>query len=373
MPAPPPVVGGTCAARVLAARRPSSGGRSGRHRAVGVRSIPDDRGPRTCTATRSASARISSRSSEMSRIAAPAVTPLEEQPVGQPRPRRRPGRGWAGRRSSGAARTRSRARGSGAGCCRRRAGAPAVSIDGADDVVVGPSAGSRRPRAAPMSIDPAVTDGRRAVALHDQVVDQREVRRGTDAGPVLGHVRHAAPGSPRGPAGWRRPRRRPGRWPRHGRRPLMTSASSLWPLPATAAMPTISPARTSSETPRSAGTPLSPSRLDLLEREHGFAGSASASRSRLSRTSRPTISVASWAFVAPAAGQRRRRDLPPAHDGDPVGDREDLAQLVADEHDDCARRGHRRAASGQVVDLLGRQDGRRLVHDQDPWRRDTAP
>ena len=38
---------------------------------------------------------------------------------------------------------------------------------------------------------PAAADRLRPVALHDQVVDQREVGRGPDAGPVLGHVGHA--------------------------------------------------------------------------------------------------------------------------------------------------------------------------------------
>jgi hypothetical protein len=45
----------------------------------------------------------------------------------------------------------------------------------------------------------------------------------------------------------------------------MTSASSDWPLPATAAMPTISPARTSSDAPRSAATPRSLSARDVLD------------------------------------------------------------------------------------------------------------
>ena len=169
------------------------------------------------------------------------------------------------------------------------------------------------------------------IALHHEVVRERQVRRAADA--VCGPQARV---------------RRPRRWPRgrtvgqsstshdghcrvQGRSPVMTSASSLWPLPATPAMPTISPARTSSETSRSAGEtaslrpltsasgedhgPGSPACVDGLEHvaaDHEAArGSASSRRRPGCRGGHPS----------------------PAHDGDPVRDRQDLVQLVADEHD----------------------------------------
>src|SRR3954464_10585276 len=46
--------------------------------------------------------------------------------------------------------------------------------------------------------------------------------------------------------------------PLQARSPVTTSASSLWPLPATAAIPTILPHRTPSGTSRTAGNPASP-------------------------------------------------------------------------------------------------------------------
>ena len=53
-------------------------------------------------------------------------------------------------------------------------------------------------------------------------------------------------------------RRRRGRGPPVGtRRPVIASTSSDWPLPSTPAMPTISPARTCRDRPRSAGSPRS--------------------------------------------------------------------------------------------------------------------
>jgi hypothetical protein len=43
------------------------------------------------------------------------------------------------------------------------------------------------------------------------------------------------------------------------RRPVIASMSSDWPLPSTPAIPTISPARTSNEMPRTASSPRSSS------------------------------------------------------------------------------------------------------------------
>ena len=60
-----------------------------------------------------------------------------------------------------------------------------------------------------------------------------------------------------------------------------------------------------------------------------------------------------------------RDDLPLAHHGDDVGDLADLAQLVGDEDDGLALAAQRSQDAEEVVDLLRRQDGRRLVEDQD--------
>ena len=60
------------------------------------------------------------------------------------------------------------------------------------------------------------------------------------------------------------------------------------------------------------------------------------------------------------------RDLAPAHDRDPVGDREHLAELVADEHDAPSAGGHRSERPEQLVDLLRGEYGRRFVHDENP-------
>ena len=63
----------------------------------------------------------------------------------------------------------------------------------------------------------------------------------------------------------------------------------------------------------------------------------------------------------------RLADHPSApDDGDPVGDREDLVELVADE-DDARPLGREAAQDGEDLDrLLGGKDRRRLVEDQDP-------
>ena len=61
-----------------------------------------------------------------------------------------------------------------------------------------------------------------------------------------------------------------------------------------------------------------------------------------------------------------RADDPAAPDDrNPVGDLEDLVQLVADEHDAVALGGKPSEDREDLLGLLRRQDGRRLVEDQD--------
>ncbi len=82
----------------------------------------------------------------------------------------------------------------------------------------------------------------------------------------------------------------------HLRRPVMTSASSGWPLPATPARPKISPARTWRETSRSAGSPLS-LWADTLLTDRTTSPASWSSFSTRNSTLRPTMSRAKSAGV----------------------------------------------------------------------------
>ena len=84
-------------------------------------------------------------------------------------------------------------------------------------------------------------------------------------------------------------------------RPVIASISSVCPLPSTPAMPTISPARTWSETPRTFSRPRSSSTCTSSSSSTtsvGLAGGLSTRRS----TSRPTIMRARLSSVAPSPG-----------------------------------------------------------------------
>ncbi len=54
--------------------------------------------------------------------------------------------------------------------------------------------------------------------------------------------------------------------------PESTSTSSVWPLPETPATPTISPARTSSDTSETAGSPVRSGSVQAADTEHRLAG-----------------------------------------------------------------------------------------------------
>ena len=75
------------------------------------------------------------------------------------------------------------------------------------------------------------------------------------------------------------------------RSPVSTSTSSACPLPSTPATPRISPSRTSKETPRSTGTPLSLAARRSLTASTTGPGSAGPRWTR-SNTFRPTMRVA---------------------------------------------------------------------------------
>ena len=151
--------------------------------------------------------------------------------------------------------------------------------------------------------------------------------------------------------------------PRQGARmPASASSSSDWPLPATPAMPTISPARTSKLMPFTRGTPWSPMTSRSRTSSTGSRGRAGPFSTR-SSTLRPTISSASSSSKVSAV--RGARPCARAHDADLVGHRHDLAQLVGDQDDGAPLRLEVAQDAEQMVGLLRRQHAGGLVQDQD--------
>ncbi len=147
------------------------------------------------------------------------------------------------------------------------------------------------------------------------------------------------------------------------RMPEIASSSSDWPLPATPAMPTISPPRTSKETSLTMVTPRESSTVRLLDRQLHRAGIGLA-----------LLDAQEHAAADHQLGQLLDRGLRRlagrhhgalAHDRDGVGDRHDLAQLVRDEHDRLALVLQLLEDAEEVVGLRGRQHAGRLVEDQD--------
>ena len=137
----------------------------------------------------------------------------------------------------------------------------------------------------------------------------------------------------------------------------MSSASSVWPLPGDP--------RDAHDLARVDGQVDAPDAraaeaLDLdrpgprLDRGPGGLGGRS----------RPTISRASSAASVSAAAQVARHEAV-AQDRDAVRDGQHLVQLVADEDRRPARGAQLADDPEQPSGLLGRQDGGRLVEDQD--------
>ena len=114
-------------------------------------------------------------------------------------------------------------------------------------------------------------------------------------------------------------------------------ASSLWPLPATPAMPTISPARTVKETLATRSTPRSSMTDRLSTSSSGAPGSrVPTSRRAAARAGRPSarpVPAARCAAVSRVATISPRRMTETRS-----VDRHDLAQLVGDEDDGLALR-----------------------------------
>ena len=145
--------------------------------------------------------------------------------------------------------------------------------------------------------------------------------------------------------------------------PASTSRSSDWPLPATPAMPRISPARTSKLTDFSRATPLS----SVSERFStssttgpGFAGALLHPQQHP-----PPDHQLGQLGRAGLGGGERLHHLAAAHDADLVGHRHDLAQLVGDEDDRLPLRLQVLEDAEEVVGLGRGQHAGRLVEDQD--------
>ena len=148
------------------------------------------------------------------------------------------------------------------------------------------------------------------------------------------------------------------------RRPVTASTSSLCPLPSMPARATISPARTCSVTPSTAGRSRSSStcrsetssatspglRLLLLDAQDDVAPDHHAREHRL----------------VGAGGVDRPDALAAAQHRDAVGDLQHLGQLVGDEDDGRAARLQLREDAHELARLLRGQHRRRLVEHEHP-------
>ena len=149
-----------------------------------------------------------------------------------------------------------------------------------------------------------------------------------------------------------------------GRWPASASTSSLWPLPETPAMPTISPAWTLRSTPLTASRPSSFSaKRPATSSATPFLGAAARARGR------PDDGVADHHRRHLAGGDGP--DLAAADAGaapqhrEIVAEGHDLAELVADhQHGDVAALGHLAQQAEHLVGLAGRQHRGRLVEDE---------
>ena len=147
------------------------------------------------------------------------------------------------------------------------------------------------------------------------------------------------------------------------RMPASAWISSLCPLPSTPAMPTISPARTSIESPRTASSPRS-SRTHRSRTESTVSPGCAAPRSTSSSTSRPTISSARLRSLAPSRSivatflPRRSTEMRSATSST-------SCSLCVIRMIDVPPRDERAQHGEQLVDLLRGQHRGRLVEDQD--------
>ena len=155
-----------------------------------------------------------------------------------------------------------------------------------------------------------------------------------------------------------RPRRTSAR-----RMPEIASISSDWPLPATPAMPTISPARTSKETSSTMVTPRESLTVRFLTDSLTAPGFGLALFDAQQHAAADHQLGQFLDGGLPGLARRHHRALP--HHRDVVGDRHDLAQLVGDQHDGLALLLELLEDAEQMVGLGRRQHAGRLVEDQD--------
>ena len=161
--------------------------------------------------------------------------------------------------------------------------------------------------------------------------------------------------------------------PATGRMPASASSSSDWPLPATPAMPTISPARTCEAhalDPVDAGAIAhGQARAPRAPARRGCAGSFSTRSSTL----RPTISSASSSRRG-LGGPPVRHHCALAHDARRGRSTAMISRslwVISTTVRPCVPQVAQNAE--QMVCLLRRQDAGRLVQDQDRGRRGTGP
>ena len=143
--------------------------------------------------------------------------------------------------------------------------------------------------------------------------------------------------------------------------PAIASISSRWPLPSTPAMPTISPARTSNDTPLTTRFEPAPHREVADAQRHA------------ARFRRRLVDAQQHLAADHQARQLRRArvfrldaadDLAVAHHRHVVGDREHLRQLVRDDDDRLSLLAHAAKDGEELLDFLRRQHGGRLVENQ---------
>ena len=219
---------------------------------------------------------------------------------------------------------------------RGRRGAAAAHVVGLDPL--------GRARGHGVAVEPAAARDRLLVV----------VVQGACSRPARSRARARGAGGPRGCARRRRRTTRAGSRavtstplrsmrPTCGTRmPAIASTSSVWPLPSTPAMPTISPARTASERPRTASRPRSSRTHRSLHREHRLAGVRRRPRD-VEQHLAADHQLGEAALARALAVDRRDLLAAPQH-RDAVGDLEHLVQLVRDQDDRRAAARRARAA-----------------------------
>ncbi len=150
--------------------------------------------------------------------------------------------------------------------------------------------------------------------------------------------------------------------PRIGIMPASAANSSDWPLPATPATPTISPLRTWKQMSQR----LAPFTPVVARPAASSIGGARHCRIRplAAGQAAPDHQLAQGLRVG-CGGVEGGNDPPRAHDADPVGHREDFAQFVGDEQHRPSLGRETAQHDEQPLALVWRQHRGRLVEDQD--------